>query len=327
MQGMTKSLSELFAMLKTAKVEIKKEHNVLLVNKTMDFKKSGKLTKGTKGKKPQRDDKRVAGPPKAPKMKPRVKCFYCKGDGHWKRNLPKYLEDKKAGKVVARDKAIFDIHVIDIYLTSAHSNTWVFDTGSGSNICNSQQDLRNKWRLGRNEVTMRAGNGQCVDVVAIATLHLWLPSGMILVLNKCYYVPALSMNIVSGSWLSRDEYHFESVTNGCSISKDDIFYIYAPVRDDLYILDLVTHINSVDAKRCKHSDDNAMYTWHCRLGHVGIKHMKKLHTDGLLGSMDFDSFDTCEPCLLGKMTRTPFTGLVEWAYDLLESYIRMYVDQ
>jgi hypothetical protein len=41
MQGMTKSLSELSAMLKIAEVEIKKEHNMLLVNKTMEFKKSG----------------------------------------------------------------------------------------------------------------------------------------------------------------------------------------------------------------------------------------------------------------------------------------------
>jgi hypothetical protein len=69
-------------MLKNAEVEIKKEHNMLLVNKTTDFKNFVKSTKGPKGKKPQRDGKRVAGPPKAPKMKPRVKCFYCKGDGH-----------------------------------------------------------------------------------------------------------------------------------------------------------------------------------------------------------------------------------------------------
>jgi hypothetical protein len=161
---------------------------------------------------------------------------------------------------------------------------------------------------------MRAGNGQCVDVMAVDTLHLRLPSGLILVLNKYYYVPALSMNIVSGSRLSRDGYHFESVTNSCSISKDGVFYIHAPVRDGLYILDLecnVTHINNVDAKRCKLSDDNTTYTWHCYLGHVGVKRMKKLHSDGLLGSLDFDSFDTCEPCLLGKMTRTPFTGFVE----------------
>jgi hypothetical protein len=90
------------------------------------------------------------------------------------RNCPKYLEDKKAGKVVARDKGIFDIHVIHIYLTSARSNTWVFDTGSIANICNFQQDLRNKRRLERNEVTMRVGNGQRVDVVAEGTLHLQL---------------------------------------------------------------------------------------------------------------------------------------------------------
>jgi hypothetical protein len=45
--------------------------------------------------------------------------------------------------------------------------------------------------------------------------------------------------------------------------------------------------------------------------------MKKLHKDGLLGSLDFDSFDTCEPCLMGKLTKTPFTGFVERAADLL----------
>jgi hypothetical protein len=140
---------------------------------------------------------------------------------------------------------------------------------------------------------------------------------MILVLNKCYYVPALRMNIISGSRLSRDGYHFESVTNGCSISKDGVLYVHAPVRDSLYILDPFTHINSVDVKRCKHSYDNATYIWHCRLGHVGVKHMKKLHNDGLLGSLDFDFFDTCELCLLGKMTRTLFTGTIERASDLL----------
>jgi hypothetical protein len=52
MQGVSKSLSELFAMLKSAEVQIKKEHNVLMVNKTTDFKKSVGSTKGPKGKKP-----------------------------------------------------------------------------------------------------------------------------------------------------------------------------------------------------------------------------------------------------------------------------------
>src|SRR3954464_6652849 len=60
-----------------------------------------------------------------------------------------------------------------------------------------------------------------------------------------------------------------------------------------------------------------MTMWHCRLGHIGIKSMKKLHYDGLLESLDVGSLDTCEPCLMGKMTRTPFNGIMECAAYLL----------
>jgi hypothetical protein len=132
MQGMTKSLSELFAMLKIAEVEIKKEHTVLMVNKTVNHKKSGKNDKDGKS---ETNGKPVSTPSKAPK--PGVECFHCKWDGHWKHNCPKYLEDKKAEKIAGKDKIICDIYFIDVYLTSARSNTWVFDTGFVSHICNS----------------------------------------------------------------------------------------------------------------------------------------------------------------------------------------------
>jgi len=42
MQGMDKKIPELFAMVKAVEVEIKKEHQVLMVNKTTSFKKKGK---------------------------------------------------------------------------------------------------------------------------------------------------------------------------------------------------------------------------------------------------------------------------------------------
>ena len=35
-------------------------------------------------------------------------------------------------------------------------------------------------------------------------------------------------------------------------------------------------------------------------------------------SLGYESFDACEPCLLGKMTKTPFSGTMERATDLLE---------
>ncbi|KAK1692082.1 hypothetical protein QYE76_008779, partial [Lolium multiflorum] len=207
-----------------------------------------------------------------------------------------------------------------VHFTGSRSSTWVFDTGSVAHICNSKQELKNKRQLLKDEVTMRVGNGSKVNVIAVGTLPLHLPSGLVLSLNNCYYVPALSMNIISGSCLMQDGYSFKSENNGCSIFMNNIFYGRAPQKNGLFLLDLDssdTHIHNIDAKRIK-LNDNSTYMWHCRLGHIGVKRMKKLHTDGLLESLDFESLDRCEACLMGKMTKTPFSGMMERATDLLE---------
>ena len=78
-----------------------------MVDKTTSFKKR------TKGRKEnfKKNGKQVVAQVKNPSLdpKPETKCFYYKGTGHWKQNCPKYLADKKDGKV---NKGIFDIHVI-----------------------------------------------------------------------------------------------------------------------------------------------------------------------------------------------------------------------
>ena len=179
--------------------------------------------------------------------------------------------DKKDGKV---NKGIFDIHVIDVYLTSARSTPWVFDTYSVAKISNSKQELQNEQRLVKGEVTMRVGNGSEVDVIVVGMLSLHLPSGLVLDLNNCYLVLALSMNIISGSCLMRDGYSFKSENNGCSIYMSNVFYGHAPLKSGLFLLNLDsrdTHIHNIEAKRCRVDNDSATYLWHCRLGHIGVK--------------------------------------------------------
>ena len=80
MQGMDKTIPELITKLKVAEVVIKKEHQVLMVNKTASFKKKGKGKKGDFKK----NSKQVAAQGKKPKSgpKPETECFYCKGTGH-----------------------------------------------------------------------------------------------------------------------------------------------------------------------------------------------------------------------------------------------------
>ena len=55
-------------MLKAVEVEIKKEHQVLMVNKTTSFKKRGRGKKGNFKK----DGKQVATPGKKPKSGPQA---------------------------------------------------------------------------------------------------------------------------------------------------------------------------------------------------------------------------------------------------------------
>ena len=96
-------------------------------------------------------------------------------------------------------------------------------------------------------------------------------------------------------------------------------YGYTPNENSSLDLDLSdTHIHNIETKRCKVNNDSATYLQHCRLGHIGVKRMKKLHADGLLESLDYESLDACEPCLMGKMTKTPFSGTMKQATDLLE---------
>ena len=136
MQRMMKMIPELFAMLKSTKVEIKKEHQVLMVDKITSFKKKGKGKKGNFKKNIKQVVVQVKKPKSGPK--PKTKWFYCKGTGHWKWNYPKYLTDKKDGKV---NKGIFDIQVIDVCFTSVYSSPWVFDTCSVAKSSNSKREL------------------------------------------------------------------------------------------------------------------------------------------------------------------------------------------
>ena len=90
---------------------------MLMVDKITSFKKRAKRKKGNF----DQNDKQVVTPTKNPKAEPKpvTECLHFKGNGHWKRKYLEYLVDKKDGRV---NKGIFDIQVIDVYLTSVYSS-------------------------------------------------------------------------------------------------------------------------------------------------------------------------------------------------------------
>ncbi|GKA56506.1 retrotransposon protein, putative, ty1-copia subclass [Tanacetum coccineum] len=130
---------------------------------------------------------------------------------------------------------------------------------------------------------LHMGNGAQAVVEAIGTFDLVLPSGLVLKLNNCYFAPSIVRGVVSFSCLLDLGFKHTVASNGISVSLNGVFYFSAI---------------SVNA-------------------HIGKTRMQKLQREGLLESINEESFDKCESCISGKMTKKPFNSNIERATDLL----------
>ena len=91
------------------------------------------------------------------------------------------------------------VYVTNIFLANSYIDSWVFDTGSVAHICNRMQGMIRCRSVEKGEVDFHVGNNARVAALNVRTMQLHLPSGFILELNNCYFVPSLSRNIVSPS--------------------------------------------------------------------------------------------------------------------------------
>ncbi|GJY15309.1 zinc finger, CCHC-type containing protein, partial [Tanacetum coccineum] len=216
-----------------------------------------------------------------------VTTHHCHKTGHRNRNYPLYLAELKKNKASASGTSgIFTIELFSF----PKSNTWIYDTGCGTHICNIIQGLRGYQKLNKGALDLYVGNGYSVVVEALGSFELILPSGMILVLDN--------------------------------FSKDNIFYFNAFPSDGIFEIDMHNHISNEHSiytcsnKKTKHNLDST-FLWHCHLGHINKKRIAKLQHDGLLASIDDESSDVCVSCISGKMARKPFTFASERVDDPL----------
>ena len=103
------------------------------------------------------------------------------------------------------------------------------------------------------------------------------------------------------SCLLQYDYSFKLENNSYSIYMNNTFNGHAlNVNGSLNLDRSNTHIYNINTKRCKLVMISTTYLWHFHEGHIGVKCMKKLHADGSFDSLDFESVETCEPCLWAR---------------------------
>ncbi|GKB65893.1 retrotransposon protein, putative, ty1-copia subclass [Tanacetum coccineum] len=185
-----------------------------------------------------------------------------------------------------------------------------------------KEGFRIERKLKQGALYLYVGNGVRAQVEAIGSFDLVLPNGLVICLDNCHYAPTITRGVVSVSRLVDNGFVQCFTDCGISVSKNGVLYFNVVPRNGIYEIDmhdLVPNVNSiynVSNKRVKHNLDST-YLWHCRLAHINKKRIKQLQQDGLLKSTDDESFDKCESCLSGKMTKKPFPHSNERAKDLL----------
>ncbi|GJT71732.1 retrotransposon protein, putative, ty1-copia subclass [Tanacetum coccineum] len=304
MNGKETSIMELHSLLQTAEQGIKKidvpsisAAPVLTVGhnakkrKTSHSNWKGKAAKGKSDRGSKRKFESEIAPTGDPKE---AVCFYCNTKGHWKRSCPKYLKDLKDGKVEKGGHS--GMFMIELHNTTT-SDSWVLDTGCGTHICTVLQDLKESRKLKHGELNLVMGNRKITPVTKIGKYELMLKYE-----DGCQF----SFDNENGDILV--------YLNGCFMFKASLCNgIYETVEciDNGNVILNVGSSNELDKSKL----------WHSRLGHINKKRIAQLQKDGVLESFDFKSDDVCESCLLGKVTKSPFTGACERVFKRYQNEV------
>ena len=66
-------------------------------------------------------------------------------------------------------------------------------------------------------MSLHVGNREKVATLVVRACILSLPSGLLLELSNCYYVPSITRNIIFVACLAMDDYSYQIRNKGISI--------------------------------------------------------------------------------------------------------------
>ena len=207
-------------------------------------------------------------------------------------------------------------------MVNVNHNTWWIDSSSTIHASNTLQGMQNLRKPVGSEQCIYSGSKMSSRVEAIGTCSLVLSSSFILELEKTFYVPIFSRNLISISRLVPLGFSFNFTDSAFSSSNKSKVIGYGALSDGLFHIQSHNDVtyNSMHViaglKRCVMNEGSSML-WHRRLGHISIERMNKLVNDGVLSTLDFADFETCVNCIKCKQTNKSKRG-VKRSTNLLE---------
>ena len=99
------------------------------------------------------------------------------------------------------------------------------------------------------DFNLYGAGGDIIQAEAVGTYILKLPSGKVLELDNCYYMPKIIRNIVSIPLLLKQGYEIKLMGNGSFIFFSNKFYGSGCINNNLLILALNKNIFYIEKKK------------------------------------------------------------------------------
>src|SRR5882762_1701312 len=192
---------------------------------------------------------------------------------------------------------------------SLHAGPFILDSGATIHISPDASDFFDLKPIPPR--TIKGIGGSSISATGIGKIRLRVAKGLEITLDPALFVPEASVRLISvfilGSGPQKLISHFDGdgcwLTNksGATVASGKI----SAMGKHLYTLNMGTPLveHSFIATRVPDIE-----TWHLRLGHVNYKSIVEMSDNGMVKGMHVNlSFapPKCQPCILGKQTKTP----------------------
>ena len=202
-------------------------------------------------------------------------------------------------------------HVLSASSSHQSTDAWLIDSGATCHICNNRE-LFIQYQTFKTPQKVSVGDGYTLEAVGsgIVALTLELPDHKTkkCKLHEVLYVPKLTYNLLSVSKMTDAEKHITFSDDECFVyNENEELLAVATKTGSLYHLICYQSLQEeINAVRKHESKENR---WHRRFGHLGEKYLRELAQHNLVNGFDYNLsnvIDFCEPCVSGKLHRSPF---------------------
>lgn len=246
------------------------------------------------------------------------KCHYCGKKGHLIGDCMRRKREERSGQ---SQRSQYGAIALTASTAAPPANgmqrtRWVLDTGASRHMTADRSILLNA-RQPNGDITITFGNGGIGKATAVgevllntqdATFHL----------SEVLYIPEATENLISVRGAASRGLDFKFCADRCEISRSGkTLASAASVGDTIYCLEGWSE--KAATERSEALSANTKVTprlWHERFGHLGYDNLVQLtkmvtgiHTtaDEFKAAMG-EGDGLCEPCVLGKQHRNPFTA-------------------